>query len=697
MFDLDKYLESMEIKEVTPDDDFIRRTKRRCIQAQKKARGRTEAMRRVKKGVLIAVPAAAILVIGMILGAVFFGDGMDESAVAYCTVDINPSVCINVNASGTVTGVTGQNDDAASILEGLSLEGASAGEAIGAVIRAAREAGYFAEDQRYVLVGCFAADGTLRDMLPGLQSTLEEEFGNMIDLLMVSGSLDDKQMADELHVSAGLLKLSQLAEGVDVEQGDKVEDLLFEVNYVNEGNYCAPELYVNESEYGLMLSWDEMDFGAMGYTGNVRYTIAAGRTEQEAKSTDATGIGSVAFYSYGEQVLLYELMPTNSIVPAGEGRYFVLYAQYGDTVEMSNIVYAVLPALDEEEPSPTPDATPTAVPEPAATPSPTATPKPDTMVEGRVSGESIILSWEKARAEGFQGYKIVASETNPNPRYPDDGYIEYITDRDTTSFSLYEGMGGLKANTNYYFSVTYLYDGDKVIGNAVQLKVPEKEGKPEPPKPAPGEHAASTIAGSMDGTTVHLSWSGISDPAFNGYKVVHSFSDTTPTYPENSYIEYITNASQTSFDVDVTDLSGYTPGAPCWFSITVLYSDGAKKSGNVIQLTMPEGGAPEPEHAASNISGSIDGNTVHLSWEEISGDSWFQGYKVVYSFSDSTPTYPENGYIYYIQNASETSCSIDDITSRDGYVSGATCYFSITVLYSDDTKKYGNVWSIVAP
>ena len=66
----------------------------------------------------------------------------------------------------------------------------------------------------------------------------------------------------------------------------------------------------------------------------------------------------------------------------------------------------------------------------------------------------------------------------------------------------------------------------------------------------------------------------------------------------------------------------------------------------------------------------------------------------MYSFTDSTPKYPDNGYLYYITNAGDTSRNVD-ITSLDGYASGATCYFSITVLYNGGSVKVaGDVYSV---
>lgn len=44
-------------------------------------------------------------------------------------------------------------------------------------------------------------------------------------------------------------------------------------------------------------------------------------------------------------------------------------------------------------------------------------------IAGYVDGDYVMLSWETIDSAAFQGYKVAASENNPNPKYPEDGYI----------------------------------------------------------------------------------------------------------------------------------------------------------------------------------------------------------------------------------------------------------------------------------
>ena len=427
----------------------------------------------------------------------FFSAPAQEGAVAYYTVDINPSLCVNVGDGSFVTGVTGQNEDAEALLDDLNCEGKPAGEAILKIISAAQEAGYFSDGQRYVLIGCFSADGAAAmGALGGLQAQLEGDFGDMIDLLIVSGTLEDKMAADALSVSAGLLKLSQMAEGVEVTQGDKVEDVMDEVTRCNRDNYCAPALVVGGNAQSLKFSWNTLDFDAMGYTGKVKYHIVAADAEADISGFTAQVIKTVSFFTYGSQTTSAALKLSDCGIEPGETKCYGIWAEYGGVMVASGAVYYTTP---EAEPDPTPT--------PAETePEPTETPVPSTghTVSGHVSGDNVILTWDKDTSESLSGYKVVASKDEPQPQpIRTDGYLKYITNANTTSITLYEGYKGLKGGTYYYFSITYLYtDGSTAIGNAVRLKVPDKDDEPEPTEIP--DHASSAISGSINGTTVHL-------------------------------------------------------------------------------------------------------------------------------------------------------------------------------------------------
>jgi hypothetical protein len=167
---------------------------------------------------------------------------------------------------------------------------------------------------------------------------------------------------------------------------------------------------------------------------------------------------------------------------------------------------------------------------------------PSSKIEGSVSDNKTVLQWSKIRHPKFQGYKVVASADNANPRYPDDGYIQYIEDADITSLTVYDGFEGLKAGSSYYFSISVINkDGTVRPGNAVKLTIPD-DGTPD-------AYKISTISGSVTGKKALLKWTRVDHPKFQGYKVVASETNPQPSYPDDGYISYIKNPKTTSLSV----------------------------------------------------------------------------------------------------------------------------------------------------
>jgi hypothetical protein len=97
-----------------------------------------------------------------------------------------------------------------------------------------------------------------------------------------------------------------------------------------------------------------------------------------------------------------------------------------------------------------------------------------------ISGGKALLHWDKITSPDFAGYKVVISKNDSTPVYPDDGYLSFITDRNTTGMTVKAGDGynggdiggNLEAGVNYYFSITVLYNDGKAPGNVVRVKLP---------------------------------------------------------------------------------------------------------------------------------------------------------------------------------------------------------------------------------
>lgn len=66
--------------------------------------------------------------------------------------------------------------------------------------------------------------------------------------------------------------------------------------------------------------------------------------------------------------------------------------------------------------------------------------------------------------ESFKYFKVVRSNTNSNPTYPEDGYIKYSSERDFSSYVDESPKNG----TNWY-RVCAIYEKDRVCSEVVKI------------------------------------------------------------------------------------------------------------------------------------------------------------------------------------------------------------------------------------
>ncbi len=209
------------------------------------------------------------------------------------------------------------------------------------------------------------------------------------------------------------------------------------------------------------------------------------------------------------------------------------------------------------------------------------------------------LLWTKEVSDQLQGYKVVISQGNPNPSYPDDGYLKWITDRNMNYIyldnkTMYNGGdidGYLKADTNYYFTITYIYNDGSVTTSAVMAKTPVNMYTPGSEPTLTAEQI--DVNAYIEGAVIKLNWTKETNIALQGYKVVISKNNSTPSYPGDGYLVWITDCTKNYWIID--NKTAYNGGdfgeyleANQTYYITVTYVYGDKKiTGEVIQVTTP--------------------------------------------------------------------------------------------------------------
>lgn len=319
----------------------------------------------------------------------------------------------------------------------------------------------------------------------------------------------------------------------------------------------------------------------------------------------------------------------------------------------------------------------------------------DFLVKAVVSGQTIVLNWDIQDKEGLEGFKIVASKTNPNPRYPENGYQAYVgadKRQHVIDHSSYNGseFSQFKAGEKYYFSITAIYKDKKVAGNSVLLTYPNQ-----------GQviHLPSALTVVKDGAYLKLSWTPSQSSDFKYYKVVASKKSDSPSYPDHGYMTAISKASSVTAKVQAGsgynggDIGSFEAGEDYYFAVTTVYHDGTRQTSNVVKMSIPLS-TRSAINETFTLSGVAKDGFVRLEWNESQSDQ-FQGYKVVVSKSDTSPLYPENGYYRFITNRSQDDVDIPlNASYQNGdfekFVAGQKLYYAITVLYKDGTKKTSN-------
>lgn len=80
----------------------------------------------------------------------------------------------------------------------------------------------------------------------------------------------------------------------------------------------------------------------------------------------------------------------------------------------------------------------------------------------------VLTSWKKYLRPDFQWYKVVRSQDNPNPVYPEDGHVFFTEDTSVTSFS----EPAPRAGTWYYRITIVTTKGERWVSPVIKVVVP---------------------------------------------------------------------------------------------------------------------------------------------------------------------------------------------------------------------------------
>lgn len=306
----------------------------------------------------------------------------------------------------------------------------------------------------------------------------------------------------------------------------------------------------------------------------------------------------------------------------------------------------------------------------------------------------LVANWDKISSTQLIGYVIVISMNDSTPTYPDNGFLYYIADKNQTSAIIdnsipYNGNSDfgkyLEKDKKYYISVTAIYNDRYIAGNAVRKTYPVANN--------PDAYTTPVVYTSVENNNLVVRWNTIVSENFKEYRVVISKNNTAPKYPQDGYLYNITDRNRTYAIINNQstyyggDFGNYlTKGETYYISVTAVYKD-RNVAGNAVQFQYV--GTENPESYVMPVMSAAEENgRLVLRWNKIESTN-LVNYRIVASKNDSSPSYPENGYLYSITDHDKNYAVIDNTTAyTDGdfgsyLIKGEKYYFSITAVYRD--------------
>ncbi|MCR3922325.1 MAG: hypothetical protein NUK65_07415, partial [Firmicutes bacterium] len=156
-----------------------------------------------RKGRFSAMMATAAMFL-LLMGA---GAWAYATPYYFVSVDVNPSILMEVNLFGRVIEMAAVNEDAVRVIEGLNVRNKHVEDAISDTVARLAEAGYLEGEGRGILIASTAKNNEKAERLAGkLKEAIEEEIAdNGIKSEVASGSVgyDMVQDAKEWEISPG--------------------------------------------------------------------------------------------------------------------------------------------------------------------------------------------------------------------------------------------------------------------------------------------------------------------------------------------------------------------------------------------------------------------------------------------------------------------------------------------------------------
>ena len=215
--------------------------------------------------------------------------------------------------------------------------------------------------------------------------------------------------------------------------------------------YVMPVVKAAEENGKLVLRWNKIDSSEL-----VGYRVVASKNDNTPAYPDDGYLYSITDHSKNYAVIDNETAYTNGdfeeYFVKDEEYYFSITAEYKDRTVVGNTIKCKYNGEDSEILFPVPK------------------------VSAVYEDGKLVVKWDKLESSLLTEYRVVISEKNQKPVYPANGYYESAYDADTTSAVIDTSKSytngdftKLAYGTEYYISVTAVYDNRYVAGNAVKV------------------------------------------------------------------------------------------------------------------------------------------------------------------------------------------------------------------------------------
>ena len=164
-----------------------------------------------KTGLIAAMAVCLVAVFALVLGITMFGG--DGKASAIVSLDVNPSVQIEVDEDGKVIKALAMNDDAAEIIGTMDLSGSTLEVAVNAIVGAMVRAGKLSEIQNSILLSVNAKNAELEKQISDRltaevnKAMQESGLGAAILSQSVTGNKELAALAEKYGITEGKAQL----------------------------------------------------------------------------------------------------------------------------------------------------------------------------------------------------------------------------------------------------------------------------------------------------------------------------------------------------------------------------------------------------------------------------------------------------------------------------------------------------------